>query len=305
MAILTVDQIIFLTVAFLAVTAAVLAGGMVVYDLFYRKKEDPNEDSLPSLPPKLPSDTAIDRAFFRLVQEAGSRMEPPAAVSVMIGSAVLGGAIPLILFENLLLAAAGILVGIALPLIGWSFIRWRRIGKMRKALPETLSIVADAVRAGHTLEEAAAFVRKDIKGPLADEFAYAEKQFSLGQTPVAVLSTMVRRIPLNEFRLFATAVLVHRKAGGNLPLLTERLANTARARQEVHNHMMAVTAGSRLSAIGMVVGSIVAMSMLAWLEPEYLRAFVHHPLGPTLMMVAFSLQLVGVAWVWRILRVTY
>ena len=304
MQVFTVEEIIFLVVAFAAVTTIVLAIGMFVYDLFFRKQENVDE-TLPSLPPKLPSATAIDRAFFRLIQESGSRLEPGAATSIVIGSAVVGGAIPLVLLESVLAAAAGVVVGAIVPLIVWSVIRWRRLVSMRKALPETLSIVADAVRAGHTLEEASAFVRKDIKGPLSDEFAYAEKQFSLGQTPVAVLSTMVRRIPLPEFRLFATAVLVHRRAGGNLPLLTERLANTARDRQEVNNHMMAVTAGSRLSAIGMVVGSIVAMSMLAWLEPEYLQAFVRHELGPSLIAVAFALQLFGVIWVWRILRVSY
>jgi tight adherence protein B len=304
MAPISAEQIIFMLVAFVALTTIALAVGMLLNDLFFRKREAVDE-SLPSLPPKIPSDTAIDRAFFRLVQESGSRLEPAAAVSVVIGSAVVGGAAGLIVFEHLLLGAVGILLGIIVPLTAWGVIRWRRMSNMRKHLPETLSIVADAVRAGHTLEEASAFVRKDIKGPLADEFAYAEKQFSLGQTPAAVLSTMVRRIPLPEFRLFATAVLVHRKAGGNLPLLTERLANTARARQEVHNHMMAVTAGSRLSAIGMVFGSVVAMSMLAWLEPEYLRAFVHHEMGPTLIMLALTLQLIGVVWVWRILRVSY
>jgi tight adherence protein B len=303
MAIITPEQIIFLVVAFVALGTIALAIGMLVNDLFFRKEE--HDDTLPTLPPKIPSATAIDRAFFRLVQESGSRLEPTAATSVVIGSAVVGGAIGFFVFEHILIAAAGVMLGVIAPLIVWGFIRWRRLSNMRKHLPETLSIVADAVRAGHTLEEASAFVRKDIKGHLSDEFAYAEKQFSLGQTPVAVLSTMVRRIPLPEFRLFATAVLVHRKAGGNLPLLTERLANTARARQEVHNHMMAVTAGSRLSAVGMVLGSIVAMSMLAWLEPDYLRAFVHHELGPTLIMVAIGLQLIGVVWVWRILRVSY
>lgn len=304
MQIYTVEEIIFMVVAFAAITTIALAIGMFMYDLLFRKREEVDV-TLPELPPKLPSATAIDRAFFRLVQESGSRMEPSAAISIVIGCAIVGGAIPLVLLENLLAGAAGVVVGTIIPLIVFAVIRWRRLVSMRKALPETLSIVADAVRAGHTLEEASAFVRKDIKGPLSEEFAYAEKQLGLGQTPVAVLSTMVRRIPLPEFRLFATAVLVHRRAGGNLPLLTERLANTARDRQEVNNHMLAVTAGSRLSAIGMVLGSVIAMSMLAWLEPEYLRAFVSHEMGPTLIGVAVSLQLFGALWVWRILRVTY
>jgi Flp pilus assembly protein TadB len=68
---------------------------------------------------------------------------------------------------------------------------------------------------------------------------------------------------------------------------------------------MAVTAGSRLSAFGMVLGSMIALSVLAWLEPEYLSIFFTHNLGPTLLTIAAALQVVGVLWVWRVLRVNY
>ena len=70
-------------------------------------------------------------------------------------------------------------------------------------------------------------------------------------------------------------------------------------------HVNAVTAGSRLSAFGMVLASIFAVSVLAWLEPEYLSAFVNHPLGPTLLAVAIGLLIVGSIWIWRWMRVSY
>jgi tight adherence protein B len=172
-------------------------------------------------------------------------------------------------------------------------------------MPETLQIVADAVRAGHTLDEACGFVAREMSGPLRDEFDQAHRQFQLGHSPVNILDRLARRIPLSEFRIFATAVMVHRKSGGNLALLTERLSHTARDRQEVRGHLMAVTAGSRLSAFGMVLGSMIALSVLAWLEPEYLSIFFTHNLGPTLLTIAATLQIVGVLWVWRVLRVNY
>jgi tight adherence protein B len=144
-----------------------------------------------------------------------------------------------------------------------------------------------------------------MSGPIKVEFDQAEKQFQLGHTPLAILDRLAKRIPLSEFRIFATAVLVHRKAGGNLAALTERLSHTARDRQEIRGHLMAVTAGSRLSAFGMVIGSSIGLAVLAWLEPEYLSIFFTHRLGPTLLTIAATLQLLGVFWVWRVLRVNY
>ena len=70
-------------------------------------------------------------------------------------------------------------------------------------------------------------------------------------------------------------------------------------------HVSAVTAGSRLSAFGMILASAFAMVSLTWLEPEYLSAFVNHPMGPTLLAVALGLMLIGSFWVWRLMRVSY
>jgi tight adherence protein B len=144
-----------------------------------------------------------------------------------------------------------------------------------------------------------------MTGPLSIEFGQAVEHFKLGHSPMSILNRLAKRIPLSEFRIFATAVMVHRRAGGNLAALTERLSHTARDRQEIRGHLMAVTAGSRLSAFGMVVGSLIGLAVLAWLEPEYLSVFFTHRLGPTLLTIAATLQLLGVVWVWRVLKVNY
>jgi tight adherence protein B len=116
------------------------------------------------------------------------------------------------------------------------------------------------------------------------------------------MNRMVRRVPLSEFRVFATAVVVHRRAGGNLSLLTERMSKAAHDKRDVRNHLMAVTAGSRLSAIGMVAGAVIAAAVLGWLEPAYIEAFLNNPKGPWLLATAIGLQVVGGIWVWRILK---
>jgi len=83
------------------------------------------------------------------------------------------------------------------------------------------------------------------------------------------------------------------------------MSHSARDRQDVRNHLMAVTSGSRLSAFGMVLGGIIAVAFLTWLEPDYVRAFLENPKGPWLLFIAFMLQVVGAIWVWRILKVNY
>jgi len=244
----------------------------------------------------------INRAFFRLVEESGSTLDMQTALAVVIGAGIIGAAVPLAFFDNLLAAAGGLVLGVLIPILYLSFIRWWRLGGMRKQLPYALQAVADSVRGGQTLSEACELVSKETKGPLGQEFAFAHQQLELGHSPISVMNRMVRRVPLAEFRIFATAVVVHRRAGGNLSLLTERMSKAAHDKSDVRNHVLAMTAGSRLSAIGMVAAAVLAAALLSWMEPEYIEMFMKNPKGPYLIGTAILLQVIGAIWVWRILK---
>lgn len=286
---------------FASVTAALATIGLFVRDMFH--KPDTSRQRLELAPAEPKGD--IDRWFFRLVEESGTFMDMPTATAVVIAGGVLGAGLPLVLFENLIGAAGGLLLGVAAPILYLGVLRWWRVGTMQKHMPQALQAVSDAVRSGQTLSEACDLVSKEIKGPLGQEFAYAHQQLELGAAPIAVMNRMAVRVPLAEFRVFATAVVVHRRAGGNLSLLTERMSHSARDREDVRNHLMAVTSGGRLSAAGMVLGGIIAIVLLGWLQPDYIRAFIENPKGPWLIAIAVGLQVIGAIWVWRILRISY
>ena len=293
--------IINMSLVFAAGTSGVLAVGLLLRDLF-RQPKDPEQDRHLSLLPPQPTGGRLDLAFYRMVEESGLAIDGLTAMMIVFGGGIVGLGVGLVLMNHLLAAALGLVIGCIVPLVVIAFMRWWRIGKMRKELPDALQIVADSIRSGQTLEESLDMTARDVKGPLSAEFAWGRSQFQLGHSPLSIMQRMVRRIPLQEFRVFATAVVVHRRAGGNLSLLTERMARSARERQEIRGHMLAATAGSRLSAIGMILGSIIAMSVLAWLEPDYVAKFAEHELGPPLLALAIGLQLVGTIWVWRVVR---
>jgi tight adherence protein B len=295
---------IFANLAVMSVTFAAVTMGLAAVGMFLRnllaKPVQPARQRLSFAPEEPEGD--INRAFFRLVEESGTPLDMPTALAVVIGAGIVGLGLPLAFFDNLLAAATGLVLGVAIPIGYLMFIRWWRLGNMRKQLPYALQAVADSVRSGQTLSEACELVSKEIKGPLGQEFGYAHQQLELGHAPIGVMNRMVHRVPLPEFRIFATAVVVHRRAGGNLSLLTERMAKAAHDKTDMRNHVLAMTAGSRLSAIGMVIAAIVAAVLLGWMEPEYINVFINSPKGPYLIGTAILLQIIGGIWVWRVLR---
>lgn len=298
-----------MSLIFLAVAGLLLAVGLLVIDL--RRREE-NPESLLGVPSELEvaafigdRPKGIDRWFYELVETSGSTWDGKMALAWVVGLAIVGAAIPLAFFEDFAGAAAGLVAGVALPLCWWSFRRARRLGVMQRHLADTLEMVADELRGGQTLEQAAQAVSEQAVEPLRTEFAFCVTQLRLGQSPLAVLTRMARRIPLPEFKIFATAVLVHRQTGGNLALLADRLAHSARDRDEIAGHVRAVTAGSRFSVIGVTLGTLIGIGMLASMRPEYVLVFRDHPLGPQLVLLAAGLWLLGVVWIWRVLKVSF
>ncbi|MDO4424272.1 MAG: hypothetical protein Q4D17_00675, partial [Planctomycetia bacterium] len=156
----------------------------------------------------------FDRWFSALLEESGSNLSPFVAALIILGVLILSTGIVFIITDNIELSAGTGLICMIFPLIFWSIRRTWRISRMRKHLPETLESVGDAIRGGMTIEEAVKMTADQIEDPLKTEFVHANRQLEMGQAPTMVMSRMARRIPITEFRIFSTAVLVHRTTGG-------------------------------------------------------------------------------------------
>jgi len=300
--------------AFAATTTAFFFFLMIVRDLRTRNRSrlerrlglgDNEKNLLEDITEQEQAEGRIDRWFFALVEQSGSRLDRPTATALIAAAAMTGCALPIALWDSVLGAAIGMVAATLCPILFWMFHRRRRRKAMQKYLPETLDLIADALHGGRTLEQAAGMVAAETPGPLGQEFAFCAAQMKLGHSSTAVIDRMVRRIPLPEFRILATAVLVHQRTGGNLALLAQRMATASRDRAQFQGHLSAVSAGGRISAVGLCIGAFTALLLITWIEPGYLTRFVTHELGPMLLITAGILQMIGLVWVWRILRVQY
>ncbi|MDA7950314.1 MAG: type II secretion system F family protein [Pirellulaceae bacterium] len=248
--------------------------------------------------------------FHRLIAESNLPLTSGSAIMIVLLSAMTFGALPIVLTDNFLAGACGVLVGAMLPIVFFSVARWWYLRRYKGHLAEALQIVADGLRSGVTLEDSCRLVASEMTTATGTAFEDIARQLNLGKLPVDVFRQTARKIPLPEFQGFAAAVLVHQKSGGDLARLTERLAQSARDRQETKSHLQAVTAGSKLSAFGMVIGGILAVAILSFIEyfdprVEYISYFLTHEFGTLAIIIAVGLQLLGFLWIWRVLKTDY
>jgi len=93
------------------------------------------------------------------------------------------------------------------------------------------------------------------------------------------------------------------QTGGNLADTLERIAATLRARAQLQGRVQALTAQGRMQA--WVLAALPPLLLLALdrLEPDIMATLWHTPLGWGVLATVVVLEVLGVVWIRRIVRI--
>jgi tight adherence protein B len=207
--------------------------------------------------------------------------------------------------EQLGLAAAGVVAGLGVPLavVAVKYRRYRQ--QLQSQLPDAFRTLAGSVRAGQTLDQAIDFYAKHGRQPLAEHFAHCSALIQLGMSPAVALQSTSARLRLLDFDLLVSTAGLYAQTGGNLVLLLERLADSVRDRNHYAGQFFAATAQSRIVAIAIGVAAPAFLLVYLLAEPEHVQAFLQSTSGWAVLGVCALLEVVGVVWMWRILKIDY
>jgi tight adherence protein B len=312
------DPTLLAVVLFLSVTLITSTILMVVRDLYAGRRlalqRRLGSDQDTTVVQQLPSaegsrgsgfTNRIDRFFHRLTFEGGFTFAPEASFLMAAGVGILLGGSLFVWREDLLLAFAGLAVGMLVVIAVFAILRRRRLRRIREQLPDVVDSIARGVRAGESLDQSITSVGQSAGAPLGVEMCRVSKQLEMGLSMEAAMEGLIRRAPINEMRILAATFLVQRQAGGNLPLTLERLAKVIRDRLSYYRQFRAATAATRIGAILIALAGPAVIVFLATFQPDYLASFVEIRLGMILLFVAIILQVLGVVWIFRLLRTHY
>ena len=147
---------------------------------------------------------------------------------------------------------AGAFLGFLLPRL---FVKRRqsgRLGAFNKNLPDTITLIANALRAGSSFLQAIELVVRESRPPISTEFGRVIREVNLGLPFEQALENMVRRVKSDDLELMATAISIQHQVGGNLAEILDSIAFTIRERVRIKGEIRTLTAQQRLS--GYVVG---------------------------------------------------
>lgn len=261
----------------------------------YLKGLTPFEQSLEALPGM--------EALARLIEQAG-RTEPAhrlvlASLALGVGTGLVGWLLTHLWYAALAIAAVGLVV----PLMKILRERAQRTAKFDEQLPEALDVIKRALKAGHPFAQCLKLVADDMDEPVGREFEEIFAEINYGSDLRAALVSLLERIPSVSAMAFVTAVLVQKETGGNLAETLERITCVIRGRFKLQRRVRTLSAEGRLSAWVLMLVPLVLFVVIWFTTPTYLPTLIHDPRGPTLIFAACVLEVIGVLWIRRVIRI--
>ncbi|MFK7996043.1 MAG: type II secretion system F family protein [Granulosicoccus sp.] len=189
------------------------------------------------------------------------------------------------------------------PRILFSVLRARRATAINSALPDALSQLASAMRAGATFTVALQGLVEEDAGPLGEELSLLLREHRMGARMEDALDNLAERVRSEEMDLVVSAVLIAQDVGGSLAEILQGLSVTIRRKLDMEGKISALTSQGMLQ--GYVVSALPfgLLAALSFIEPEATLPIFNSVLGWCVLSVMAILQLFGALMIRKIVSI--
>jgi len=194
----------------------------------------------------------------------------------------------------------GILLGLGLggvlayvPMIYLRISQKRRQRAFSEQLPDVLTMLVGALRAGYGLMQAMQLLVENIPPPSCDEFARVMRAVGLGVSAQQALTDMAERVGTDELGLVVTAINVQYETGGNLAQTLEVISETIRDRIRIIREIAVFTAQQQLTGYMLAGLPLLVALAISMMNPDFFKPFLEPGWPRLLPILAVSMQFVG------------
>ena len=194
-----------------------------------------------------------------------------------------------------------LLGGVALgssPFIFLLVKRWKRLKRFEELLPDTIDLMARALRAGYTITSSIEMVASEGNAPASSEFRRVFEEQNFGLPLREALLNLASRVPLEDVSFMVTAILVQKETGGNLAEVLDKTSAVIRERFRLRGQLKVYTAQGRLTGWILAAMPFVMFVLLNLVNPGYEQVLFKDPVGRKLIYAGIVLLVTG-GWVIR------
>lgn len=179
----------------------------------------------------------------------------------------------------------------------------KRLQQFNDYLPEMISTVVNALRAGFSFFQALRSVMEESPSPAKEELDIVLKEMQYGATVEESLNRMKERMPSNDLDLMIQAILIQRQVGGNLAVVLEKIVHTIRERIKIQGQIKTLTAQGKLSGMVIALLPVGLSGMLFLVNPTYILVLFTNPIGLIMLAVGGCSMLLGFFFIMKITNI--
>jgi len=207
------------------------------------------------------------------------------------------GTIVLILVLTLLIGSAlfGIL-GIVFPFVVRAYLKAklaRRRGQFADQLPDSLQIIASALRGGHSLVGSLSVVVDASSEPMKSEMSRVVQEEALGTPLEDALAVVAIRMDNTDLDQLGLVARLQRDTGVSAAEVIDRVTETVRERFELRRLVSTLTSQARMSRWIVTLLPVGLLLIIMLLNPHYLHPLFSRLSGRALLVAAALLVMGG------------
>jgi tight adherence protein B len=187
------------------------------------------------------------------------------------------------------------IVFMCLGIVGFQiFLQMKKGEKENKfvnQLPDTLSAVANSLKAGFSLDQAFEFVSMSMPEPSKSEFSKIHINYRVGFTLKDSLESLIHKYPNAEVKLFVSSLVLQAQVGGNVIPFLEELKQILKERVKLRRSIAVGTAQTKLSS---AIVALLPYVMLMILVSSGYAALTNTLKGILLLILAVLMQVIGI-----------
>ena len=238
-----------------------------------------------------------------LLQQAGKDWTVSSIMGISVVATILTGWISSYFLPSIILAIFAAIFAGAIPYIVLLILREQRFRKCDEVLPEAIDLMARGLRAGHALSAVLEMVGNEMAEPISSEFKRLHEEHQFGLSLRDATLNMVARLPRDDVRFLATAILMQKETGGNLAAILDKTGAVARERARLRGQLKIYTAQGRVTGWVLCLMPFIMFGLLSMVDWKFERLLVTDPLGLHMIYAGIGLMVLGVLVIRKIIDV--
>lgn len=240
---------------------------------------------------------------LKLIQQAGRKWTVTSVMGVSVLSFVVAAWIVSLFVPRVSLSLLAGVIAASIPFVVLLLVREQRFRKCDQLLPHAVDLMARGLRAGHSLTAVLEMVSNEVGEPISSEFKHLHEEHALGLSLREATLNLVNRLPRDDVRFLATAIILQKETGANLAVILDKTAVVARERARLRGQIRIYTAQGRITGLVLCLMPFIMFTLLSSVNwPVEKLLFTEHT-GQVLIYLGFGLMVTGILIIRKIVDV--